>query len=219
MVCFNQFHRLFIVLFLFVSACVPTEEKPTKGVYTDGIYRNNFFQLSLVVPDGWRASTDEEIEKLMTVGSETIKQLNDSLSSVLDSNDFSEPILFIMLKTPESEGGKYKSSGFPSSLILTYDKQKELNDSLNSEDYLNQLIEEYAEFNQLKMHFDQEFRQELIGDKEFVVLEGRANFGLMQLRQEYWHTLYKGYSLVLIATYTNSVDKIELHSSIKNMSQ
>lgn len=218
MVYLAKIHRLLAVLLLFVTACVPTEEKPTKGIYTDGIYRNSFFQLSLVVPDGWRASSDEEVKKLMAVGSETIKQLNDSLSSVLDSNDFSESILFIMSKTPENEGGKYKSSGFPSSLIISCDKSKEPNDTLNSADYLNQLVEEYAEFNQLKMHFDQHFREEQVGDKDFLILEGRANFGLMQLRQEYWHTHYKGYSLVLIATYTNSVDKIELHSSIKNMS-
>ena len=207
-----------VVLFLLFFACTTNEDKPSLGEVRDGVYTNEFFNLELVVPEGWTVGTREEVENFLEVGSETMKRLNDSLATVLDTNDFTDAILFIMNKYPDASINPNRSVGVPSSLIMSAEKIAANPDLSVPKDYLVNLKKEYQQMNQLKMRFEDDYDQVDIGSKRFFILKGVASLGLLEITQEYWCSIENDYALVMILTYTNPFDRIEMHSAIKNMS-
>jgi hypothetical protein len=203
---------------LLMLSCSPEKTTPGVGEVKDGVYTHAFFNLEFVVPDGWTVGTRKEVENFLEVGSETMKKLNDSLTTVIDTNDFSEAILFIMNKNPKGQENSNRSVGVPSSLIMSSERVSENPELKTSEDYLVNLKKEYQQMNQLKMRFQEGFEQISVGEKKFKVLKGNASLGFVDITQEYWCTLENGYALVMILTYSNPFDRIEMHSAIKNMS-
>ncbi len=60
---FKKLIALSLLLVLAFSMFGCTTASPKRGAVTDGIYKNEFFELSYTIPEGWRALTDEEYKE------------------------------------------------------------------------------------------------------------------------------------------------------------
>lgn len=63
-----------ILTMLLAAGCTSGEKSPEPGTWTGDIYVNEYANLKLILPDGWVASTDEEISELMNMGAEIMKE-------------------------------------------------------------------------------------------------------------------------------------------------
>ena len=205
-----------ILLLLFLYSCSFENEFNT-GEVKNGVYSNDFFNIEFTLPNGWSSGTRDEVNLFLESSAESMSKLDDSLAAVIDTNDFSEAILFIMTKHPEIKEGENRSVGIPSSLILSSEMVQKNSQLSTSEDYLVNLKKEYQAINQIKMRFDEDYTDVAIGSKNFKVLKGRASLGFIELNQEYWCVIEKGYALVVILTYANPFDRIEMYKALKNM--
>lgn len=209
--------QLWSLLIILVLHACSYEDKFEVGEVKNGVYHNDFFSIDFTIPEGWTSGTRDEVNTFLEIGAESLGKLDDSIAAVIDTNDFSEAILFIMTKHPEKEVEENRSVGIPSSMIMSCERVKKNSQFSKSEDYLLNLKKEYQAINQIKMRFDDSYADIAVGTKQFKVLKGKASLGFIELNQEYWCAIDKNYALVVILTYTDPFDRIEMYNALKNM--
>jgi len=96
----KKFIAAALVFVLIVSMLGCTSIPPTRGTVTDGVYTNTYFGLSYIIPDGWRALSDEEYQARFSYALPTNEELAEFQSEfrdvcIVDTDDETDYFMII----------------------------------------------------------------------------------------------------------------------------
>lgn len=178
-----------ILSVLLVAGCSnKSGNSPEPGTWTENTYVNEFAKLNFTLPDGWVASTDEELSALMDSGAEALKE-----SGVKFSKKALElqTLYGMMAQNPENN----------SSVILMFENLAMSGSSkMTVEEYMNTVKTQLESAAPASVEFADSY-EETIGENTYTVL--KMDYPeIPGLSQYYYITKADKYITALIVTAT-----------------
>lgn len=178
------------------------------GKAENGIYKNHFFDLEVSYPQEWVVQTKEEVEALKEKGGDIVAGDNETLKRAVKAAEVNTAYLLTIFKYELGSPVDFN----PSFMVMA--ENTKLSPGIkDGKDYLFH-AKKLLDQTQLGYSIADDFSLKKIGSRDFYVMEASLSAGGMTITQEYMATVLNGFSLGLIATYTNEEQKNELYSII-----
>lgn len=162
-----------------------TESKEfSMGKWENNVYTNDFLGLKFNLPEGWSYSSDEEIAKMMDLGTDL---LNDEQKMAAEVSKLTSA--YYMVANDPNTGNNV--------VLLS---EKPLID-LTVDSYLNQLKNQLTSVDSIKYEMGEEGK-ETIANKEFTTLTSTATMNNVTMIQKYYVYKLDKYFVSIIATST-----------------
>lgn len=189
-------------------------EKPKKpdvldaGIVTGSVYRNEYFGLTIVIPDNWDVQSEETKKELQEIGKNAMANGDEAKKAAMDrAADRSASLLFASkypMGTPDKTNANYgaaaeKVSAFPG--IKT------------GKDYLVQ-VRQLMQGSTVKCTF-KEIYSEKIDGVDFDVLECSIDVQGTTVKQKYYTAIMREYALLINITYVAPEDADVLNKAVK----
>ncbi|RCX09991.1 hypothetical protein DFR58_13135 [Anaerobacterium chartisolvens] len=194
-------------LSLLLTACV-FSPKITLGVMENGVYKNNYFGLSVQLPKEWSIQDIESMNQLT-------ESENGSAEGEAKKPDLSQAqnLNFIMAsKYPQNQQEAVNPSFICNSENLSF-----LQNVKTGKDYLESAKTLLID-SQLPYIFEKDIYTEKLGEKDFDVMEAYIQSGSTKVTQRYYSAIIKDYALNFIVTYFDDTSKAEVDNILKTVS-
>lgn len=175
----------------------------TMGTQEGNKYSNEYFGLELTVPEEWHIATEEEKAAITQAGQEAIAENNEDLAKQMDLSKEKTLNLMFSFKYPLTHQGVNPN-------VLCMAENLSLLASLtvkSGKDYLA-MAKTSMEQTGLPYTFA-DVTTEKLGGKDFDVMEATVDAGTIKLTQKYYATIFDGYALVFINTFSSEEEELE----------
>ncbi len=198
-----------VAVSLLLTAC-GFSSRITLGVMENGVYKNNYFGLSVQLPKEWSIQDIESMNQLAETENTSAGGEGETKKPDLSQ---AETLNFIMAsKYPQNQQEAVNPSFICNSENLSF-----LQNVKTGKDYLesakNLLID-----SQLPYIFEKDIYTEKLGEKDFNVMEAFIQSGSTKVTQRYYSAIIKDYALNFIVTYFDDASKAEVDSILKTVS-
>lgn len=166
------------------------------GTLENGIYRNEYFGMRVVLPDDWHPLDDESRKKVMETGRKMIAGQDKNLQAALDASELDTVNLLMVYKHPQGAPVPFNPS-----LSCVAEKVSHLPGIKTGRDYLYH-VKKGIEASRVSYVFDQNIYSENIGGVTFDAQNMRLSAGPWLIQQKYYAAVMKGYALGFVVTYT-----------------
>lgn len=203
-----------IIISLFFASCNPAGQSKgfDYGHIENGIYRNAFFELELTIPEGWAVQSKEQTEEISELGKDLFAGDNKDLKAVLDASDINSANLLAVFKHELGSVPDYNPG-----IVLVAENLKNAPAIKTGSDYLVQskklLLQSQMDF----VHMDEEFSREVIGNRDFDIMNCSINYAGFLFHQKYYSTIKNGFCLSLIISYADDVQKSDLEQIVNSL--
>jgi len=202
---------LMVMLFLMTSmmGCSALNSGKTldQGTMEGNVYKNEYFGMSVTVPEEWTIASEEEIEELTKSGNEMIAGDDESKKKMLEKAELKT--VYLLSATSEEHG--------IANFIAMAEKLSLLQNVKDGKTYLEAVKENLAT---LVDEFPYEFKDIYtveIGGKEFYVLETTIDGGILKLEQTYYARVENKYALAFITTSMNEANDEAMQAIIDSV--
>lgn len=182
------------------------------GKVENNIYTNTYFKFKMNVPAGWNVLPRTDAETHQKMGMEVAAYNNSELKKKNEKNTINTANLLSVFQFPEDSAKKFNSS-----LILVAEKVSQTLSIKNAEDYLNQsrivLQQSPITFD----HIDDRNGKTMIGGKVFSSMNVVIRGDEQKVFQSYFVCIDKDFALSCVLTYTDSIQKNTLFTSLKSI--
>jgi len=203
---------IFLSLFIFKCTCQENQTNFDFGNIEDNIYTNSFFNLSITLPVDWNLQSQQEAEHLIKEGRKLVAGEDSNLENALTAAEINTANLIILYQHELGTPVDYN----PSFMLIAENLQNAPGVKTGA-DYLfhaRKLISQA----QLKYdHIDEEFEAVDINGKTFYLMNTNINYLGHEIKQKYFSTVLKGFSLNMIISYVSDDQKSELEQSINTL--
>ncbi|MCK4541702.1 MAG: hypothetical protein KAU17_05650 [Spirochaetales bacterium] len=201
------------LLLLILFSCVSTSKATIEfGNFESGVYRNNFFNLTVKIPDSWYVVDDKSRIELMKEGIKLIAGDNDSLKAVFNAADLENLNLLTASEYPTGA-----PVSFNPSFIIMAEKVEHLPGIVKGKDYhfhTKKLIESSA----VSVSYSNEiYEVQLCRGHTFDVMELEINIGKIKILQKQYAAIINGYALLFGLTYSNEMELGKLNNIIQTI--
>ncbi len=175
------------------------------GTLAGHTYTNDYFGLTISIPDDWYIQSREEAEELSRIGTAaaTAKGANQNLKAAMEASQTRTFTLVSAFRHPPGTPGLFNSS-----VIILAERVKHLPGIRSGAEYCAQM-KQGLEMTAMKYEFDAVESGLKIGSLDAHCLPARMNVGVIEVRQRYYATRYKDYVLALIVSYSNDAEREE----------
>jgi len=194
---FRAFHLLLLSGIL-ASGCHKTSKVIDFGSFKNGTYTNDFFNLTVYIPESWYVLDDESRIEFMRQGNKLIAGKDENLNAVLEAVELQN---LNLLTASEYPPGAPVSSN--SNLVLMAEKVKHLPGIVRGRDYhfhTKKLLQSSA----VQMEYPNEIYEQIIDGVAFDVLDIEIKIGNQMIRQKQYVTIMNGYALAFGMTYLDA---------------
>lgn len=178
------------------------------GTYDGNVYKNDFFGMSLTIPEEWTLADEEEIKELTKLGREMIAAEDQSINKILELADLTT-IYFLVASNDDPFN--------PASVVVLAEKLNFTQNIRDEEVYLEVLKESMGTYLPIEPHFNKDIYTEPIGDREFYVLEVETDVGIMSVSQKYYIKIIDNYVLTFITTFIDDESGEVIEEILKNV--
>ncbi|RXZ80504.1 hypothetical protein EBB07_18295 [Paenibacillaceae bacterium] len=190
-----------LVMLLLVTACGTKHTNVDLGTVANGTYTNEYFGMSVNIPQEWIVQDDETVNELADLGKDLATDGDEKKKKQYDYSQLQTLNLLMISQFPLDE------AVLNPSLIVNAEKVSKLQGIKTGEDYLNsakKLLEQMGpyEFKDIK--------KETLGGKEFYLLEASIDNGETLVEQKYYSSIIKGYSFNMISTSMDEASAQEI---------
>ena len=205
-----------------LSTTSKTEAKDSKsdkkidlGKNEGNVYKNEYFNMTINMPDKWKVATDDEKNALIQTGKQVISDNDKNKEKQID---YSIEKTVYLLVTSE-KGLSVNDTSNPSFMAiaekLTLMQGVVISDGKG---YLEQVKKGLQGVTQIPYKFDKEVYTEKVGNKDFYVLEATVSNENVKLIQKYYAAKIGDYVLSFIGTSYNDDQAKKLDTMIKSIS-
>ena len=145
------------------------------GKLENGTYRNEFFGMSVKLPNDWHAWDDDTSKEMKQATKEMIAGQDKNLQAALDASELTTVNLFRVNKYPLGSPVPFNPN-----LGCIAEKVSHLPGIKKGSDYLYQ-TKKLMEMSQLKYVFTKDIYSEKIGGIDFDVQDVELNFGTLKV--------------------------------------
>jgi hypothetical protein len=205
-----------------VSSTSSTEAKNSKsdkkidlGKSEGNVYKNEYFNMTINIPDKWIVATDDEKNALIQKGKQVIASDDKNKQKQVD---YSLEKTVYLLVTSE-KGLSVNDTSNPSFMALA-EKLSLMQGVVISDGkgYLEQVKKGLQGVTQIPYKFDKEIYTVKAGNKDFYVLETTVSNGSVKLVQKYYAAKIGDYVLSFIGTSYDDDQAKKLDTVIKSIS-
>jgi hypothetical protein len=182
------------------------------GRFQKNIYSNSFFNLTMTVPDGWILQSRETTEDLVKEGRKLVAGEDKNLESAIESAEINTAHLFVIYQYEIGAAVDYNPS-----LTLVAENLKNVPGVKTGADYLFHVRRLLSQAQLKYDHIDKEFRQVDINGMTFFQMNANIHYLGYDIKQKYYTTLLKGFSLSMIISYVDGEQESILEESIDSM--
>jgi hypothetical protein len=175
-------------------------EEPDLGSIENGIYRNQFFRFSLLVPAEWDVA-DEDTEAVMwDAGHVAVSQEDPAVSSAVDgAMERSYQLLTLTRFRPDTV------REFNPNLLMTAERITHLPGVRNGSDYLAHTARLLLG-SPLGYSLVRPAEPRVVGGREFYRAEFRLDTSPMTIEQVHYATLHRSYALTIVLSGATPAD-------------
>jgi hypothetical protein len=185
----------------------------TLGENKGNVYTNDFFKMTINMPDKWVVATDEEKTEVLNLGKEIVAGDDKDKAKQLDLSTLRSVYLLMI----SEKGLQVKSAGNPNFMVLA-EKLSFLQGINNGSDYLASIKKQLKSLSStVPYNLDKEIYTEKIGGKNFSVLEATLEAGTIKMTQKYYACVLNGYALSFISTGTDDANAKILDTILKSI--
>lgn len=205
-----------------VSTTSKTEDKDSKsdkkidlGKSEGNIYKNEYFNMTINIPDKWIVATDDEKNALIQIGKQVVADNDKDKQKQIDYS--LEKTVYLLATSQKG----LTVSDTSNSMFMALAEKLDLMQGVVISDgkgYLEQAKKGLQAVNQIPYKFDKEIYTEKVGNKDFYVLEATVNNGNLKIVQKYYAARMGNYVLGFIGTSYNDDQAKNIDSIIKSIS-
>jgi hypothetical protein len=167
------------------------------GTIDDGIYRNKYFGMRVVLPDDWHPLDEEGKKKLMEMGRKMIAGQDKMLGAALDANEMNTVDLLMVYKHPPGAPVPFNPS-----LSCVAEKVSHLPGIKTGRDYLYH-VRTGMQATRVPYSMGGDIHSENVGGVNFYVQDMSVPAGTWLIQQKFYAAIMKEYVLCFVITYTN----------------
>ena len=174
------------------------------GTYDGSVYRCDYFGMSIDLPSTWSYQDKEAMEMLKNAGKKMMEGSNKDLKTAIEFSEHQTVYLFAIFKHPLGTPVDYNPS-----LMLIAERIGHIPGIKRGKDYQYH-SKKVMESAQMNMKFPKEIYTVTLGGNEFDVLYSEINFMNMEIKQNQYTIIKKGYALTFNASFTTEEQEAEL---------
>lgn len=183
------------------------------GKNEGNVYSNDFFNMTVTMPDKWVVATDEEKMEVLEVGKEVIAGEDKSKAEEIDLSA-AKSVYLLMI----SEKGLKDKSASNSNFIVVAEKISLSQGVKDGADYLEAVKGQLKSVaSTMPYNLDKEIYTEKVDGKDFSVLEATIKVGDVKMTQKYYASVLNGYALSFVNTITSDESAKILDKVIKSI--
>ncbi|NLX26293.1 MAG: hypothetical protein GXY61_10100 [Lentisphaerae bacterium] len=183
------------------------------GSIENNVYRNDYFPLSLEIPEDWAVHDVQTQTNIKEKGSDAVYGDDEYKKALVKASELSMVSLVSMTKFPVGE--PVPSNPF---LKCIAERVQHTPGIKTGEDYLFQKREVLAS-GQLNLSFSGEIHSETVANHLFSVLAYDLNVGSdSPVHQKMYAVVLKGYALAFVITFTDESEEAELMEILNTLS-
>ncbi len=199
-------------MFAFASSCAKKEEKLDLGTMQGSLYKNNYFRLTVKVPEAWHVQDNETRKQLMAQGSRVAAGGNEKLRSSLDASALDSVNLLTVFEYPVGASVSYNPV-----FVLMADKVRQFPGIKSGSDYLMS-ARALMERTKMAVTFNDGISSAGLGGVTFDTMGVQVKTPKQLVSQKYYATIKKGYALIAILSYTTDKELRDLNAILQSVS-
>ena len=201
-----------ILLSLFLAGCDTSPPKEIGyGVIENGIYKNEYFNMSIEVPEKWDVQSQAANKELMDRGAELIAGDDDNFKKMIKLSQKQSVTLFVFFK--HEKGAPVP---FNPNIILVAEKMSHMPGVKRGSDYLYH-VRKLFESGKMEYEFPHEIYTKVISDISFDVMPAVLQVGNLTVTQDYYATRINDYVLSFILSSTTNLEQDELDKILNKL--
>lgn len=207
---------IIIIMVLNFSGC-NKQQKETRTIFDYGkivnnVYTNSFFGMKLQLPENWVAQTQEQTEAIMEMGKNLVAGDNKEMKTQIEASEVKTANLLALF---EHEIGA--PVDFNANMMVIAENIKASPGIRSGKDYLFQ-ARKMLQMSQFQYDYmSEEFEYEDINGTDFYKLHTISNFASMEIKQTYYSTVIKNFSINIIISYLTKEQHDILLQSIHSL--
>jgi len=208
----HKFTAIIISACLLLTGCdSKSVDEIGYGAIEEGVYRNDYFNLSIKVPENWAVQSQAAQQQLMETGTSLLSGEDENLKAAMKESQKQTINLFSFFKYEQGS-----PVAFNPSILSIAEKMSHMPGVKRGSDY-HFHAKELLLAGQVNYEFPNEiFTQELSG-VSFDVMPGQVTFGNRTVYQNYYATRIKDYVLLFILSYTSDAELEELNQILESI--
>ncbi|MCG8512088.1 MAG: hypothetical protein MI741_22965 [Rhodospirillales bacterium] len=193
------------------------DEQPTatqevsSGKIDKGRYHNDFFGLSIPIPDGWHVADEETQQDSTERGDNLLIGDDDELAAAMaELEKHNATLLSLRKRAPNAQ------VFYDPNLAIYAERISHLTDIKSKKDYLLE-NKRMMQASQATVSFPSDIYTEQIGGKEFHVLDSELEIMGVKIFSRAHVTLINGYAVVVTTTYASDEGEAELKEIVQTL--
>lgn len=181
------------------------------GRFESGTYKNDFFNLTVNVPESWSVLDDESRIDLMKKGNKVVAGEDDNLKATLNAADLEN---LNLLTASEHPAGAPVS--FNPTFMIIAEKVKHLPGIVKGRDYHFHTKKIIAS-SEISVSYPKEIYETQIGGHTFDTMEMEIHVGNIRILQKQYAAITNGYALLFGLTYSNEMELEKLNKIVRTI--
>lgn len=176
--------------------------KPDLGTLKGGVYKNNYFRMTLSIPRDWNPQDDETRMRIMATGSRVLAGDNQALRAKLENSRLRTINLFAIFRHPLGSAVRFNHN-----IAAVAENLGGAPHNLTGGDYLKQTKRLLLK-GRLNYSFpDNQVRTINIGGRTFYTMHSKLRIRDLVVYQDYYATIMKGYAIGIVISYIDNQQK------------
>ena len=176
------------------------------GRFDGPVYHNDYLAFEITIPAEWSIQDRETARKMMRTGEKMMAGGDADVQAALEAGESRTVNLFTAFKYPYGSPVEHNPS-----INCVAEGVSHLPGIRTGGDYLFH-AKRLLQAGQVRFAFPREVYTETVGGVEFHVLAAELLLPTKTVKQEYFATVRKGYTLLLILAYSTDEEKAALRS-------
>jgi hypothetical protein len=179
------------------------------GSTENAVYSNHYFKMHVPFDDSWYVKSQEEMKEIAKVGKELIE--SDSYKRALEASEINNAYLFTLFKYGPDDLFAYNPS-----LSIVAENTKMYPHVKRGRTYLQE-VQKALSLTTVSYEFDMIDEEFIIGKYSFDMMNVTLDYLGLDIKQQYYTTISKGFSLSIILSYTTETQKAKLESMLNTI--
>ncbi len=188
-----------------------TSNKITTGKVEGATYKNDYFGLTLKIPDKWQVQNQDTVNQIEKTGKDMVAGDDKNLNASMDAS--LKNVLNLLLVSQYPLGSVVS---FNPNFVAIAEKVGLFPGIKTGKDYLEN-SKKLMEKSQIKYDYGKEIYEEKIDGVSFYVMELSVTTGGMTAYQKYYSTIMKKYALNFIVTYSTDEESKSVQQVINTI--
>jgi hypothetical protein len=194
---------LFSFLFLVLSHIASASEI-TYGTISNNIYKNDYFGMSMDVPQGWSVQSKAAMKQLMDQGSDLVAGDDQNLKAIMKQSEKQTVNMFVFFKYEQGTPVTFNPS-----IVAVAERVTHMPGIKRGADYFFH-VRRLLQASQVEYTFPKKIYTTDLSGVSFDVMPAEISASFLTVEQDYYAALMKDYVLNFILSYSNEDEKQEL---------